>query len=200
MKLPLELKEEFGNYAFPDEDYGAKAIEPILPFLETIADVDDSEYRQIPIGYNKEGTVVAKTQKLSNIRLNLNKAMSPQEIVEVMSTIWTTLNPEPVAFSFLILQFLIWNRDFATIEINQLDAQILYKLYKQAKSGLIGREILRSDLEAYVKSEIDLETLNNSLNNLEKLGCIMLTVEKIRLVEQIIFVSESEYQKYFKTS
>jgi hypothetical protein len=81
-----------------------------------------------------------------------------------------------------------------------LDAQILYKLYKQAKSGLIGREILRSDLEAYVKSEIDLETLNNSLNNLEKLGCIMLTVEKIRLVEQIIFVSESEYQKYFKTS
>jgi hypothetical protein len=99
MKLPLELKEEFGNYAFPDEDYGAKAIEPILPFLETIADVDDSEYRQIPIGYNKEGTVVAKTQKLSNIRLNLNKAMSPQEIVEVMptimSTIWTTLNPEP---------------------------------------------------------------------------------------------------------
>lgn len=40
MQLPLELREEFGKYAFPDEDYGAKAIEPILPFLDGMAIAD----------------------------------------------------------------------------------------------------------------------------------------------------------------
>jgi len=199
MKLPLELREEFSNYAFPDENYGVKAIEPILSFLETIPDLDDNEYRQIPIGYNKEGTVVAKTQKLSNIRLNLKKAMSPQHIVEVMSMIWRAMNIDPLTFFFLTLQFLKWSRDFATIDITTLEAQILYKFYEKAASGMVNREILRKDFEVYVQKEIDPQTLNSSLEKLEKLGCIMLTVEKIRLVEQIIFVSESEYPKYFKT-
>ncbi len=189
-KLPLALREAFGNYAFPDEEYGAKAIEPILPCLEIIADRDDTEYRQIPISQNQEGRVKAKSKKFSNIRLNLSKAMSPQYIVEVLSMIWAGINIDPVSFLFLILQFLKWSRDLATIQITTLEAQILYKFYEKAASGMVNREILRQDFEVYVQSEIDLETLNNSLQKLEKLGCIILTVDKIRLVEQIIFVSE----------
>jgi hypothetical protein len=200
-KLPLKLREEFGKYAFPDENYGAKAIEPILPFLEIIADVDDNEYRQILIGYNKERTVVAKTQKLSNIRLNLKKAMSPKHLLSngVPFAAQIPYVTDPFTFFLLLFQFIAWIGD-TTIEINQLDAQILYKLYERAMSGLVGREILRKDLEAYVQAEIDLETLNNSLNNLEQLGCIKLTMDKICLTEQIIFVSRGEYDKYFKTS
>jgi hypothetical protein len=201
MKLPLELREEFGKYAFPDENYGAKAIEPILPFLESIADVDDSEHRQIQISLNKDGTVEAQSKKLSNIRLNLSKAMSPQEIVEVMSMIWGAMNiNDPLTFFFLILQFLKWSRDLATIDITTLEAQILYKFYEKAASGMVNREILRKDFEVYVQSDIAPQTLNSSLEKLEKLGCIILTVEKIRLVEQIIFVSEYEDSKSFKTS
>jgi len=189
-KLSLELREAFGNYAFPDAEYGAKAIEPILPCLEIIADRDDTEYRQIPISQNQEGRVKAKSKKFSNIRLNLSKAMSPQYIVQVMSMIWAGINIEPISFLFLILQFLKWSRDLALIHITTLEAQILYKFYEKAASGMVNREILRRDFEVYVQSEIDLETLNNSLQKLEKLGCIILTVDKIRLVEQIIFVSE----------
>jgi len=189
-KLPLALREAFGNYAFPDEEYGAKAIEPILPCLEPIVDRDDTEYRQIPISQNQEGRVKAKSKKFSNIRLNLSKAMSPQYIVEVLSMIWAGINIDPVSFLFLILQFLKWSRDLATIQITTLEAQILYKFYEKAASGMVNREILRQDFEVYVQSEIVRETLNNSLQKLEKLGCIILTVDKIRLVEQIIFVSE----------
>lgn len=157
--------------------------------MESIADLDDTEFRQIPISQNQDGMLKAKTKKFSNIRLNLSKAMSPQYIVEVMSLIWTTINIEPLTFLFMILQFIKWNSDLATVEIRTLEAQILYKFYEKAASGMVNREIFRRDFEVYVQSEIDLQTLNHSLEKLEKLGCIMLTAEKIRLVEQIIFVS-----------
>jgi len=160
--------------------------------LEIIADRDATEYRQIPISQNQEGRVKAKSKKFSNIRLNLSKAMSPQYIVEVLSMIWAGINIEPISFLFLILQFLKWSRDLALIHITTLEAQILYKFYEKAASGMVIREILRQDFEVYVQSEIDRQTLNNSLQKLEKLGCIILTVDKIRLVEQIIFVSEYE--------
>ena len=197
-KLPLDLRKEFGNFAFPDEDYGAKAIEPILPFLENIADEDDSEHRQIQI--KQDGIVKAKSKKFSNIRLNLSKAMSPQEIVEVLSMLWTTANLDPVTFFFLMLQFIKWNRDLATIEITTLEAQILHKFYEKAESGEVNLEISRKDFEVYVQSDIDPQTLNGSLEKLEKLDCIMLTVDKIRLVEQITFVPESESPEHLKTA
>lgn len=191
MNLPLELREEFAKYAFPDENYGAKAIEPILPFLETIADLDDDEYRQIKITRDQYGTVKAKSKKLSNIRLNLRKAMlSPLHIVNVPSIIETTMNFDQESFVVLIVEFLVWANVYSNIEITPLEAKILYQFYKNAASGMEGREIFRKDFEVYLQTEIDRQTLNNSLEKLEKLGCIILSAEKIRLVEQIIFVPE----------
>ena len=62
-QLPLELREEFGRYAFPDKDYGEKAIEVILPFLEGV-DEQNNDSRLATVWIDGEGNCYNGTKRI----------------------------------------------------------------------------------------------------------------------------------------
>ena len=179
---------------FSDEN---EIFTPLAKFLE--AEQNESTFKQVAIHqHHKSGAITAKTIKLPNCVFNLKNALAEiklsdiQEVRHYLKIDWVTILETILASSFPKVYLVIWFLKKVihsiTVEVTETDALVLYTLWYVANSGLPGREIwLPNFHKSALIADVEADTLQQSLENLEALKCIQVESDKIILMEQIRF-------------
>jgi hypothetical protein len=203
-QLSLEICQEYGRIAFQDEQKGVEAMKLIEDYIEEYqsvqTSVESSQARQIAIERNQSGVIVAaKTVKLlPNVLINLRTPLEDiQKVLSETSSLFTIsgifLSTDPSATILAILYFIQFVIDKATIKLKPEHAGILVILYHLAK-GELQLEIPLAELQKRVAQDfqysVTLEQLDNILEDLVDLHCILRQNDVIYLKEKIIITDK----------
>lgn len=170
------------------------AIEPeatqiLYNNLALLKQKDEQEIKetiqQIEIALNEEGDItVATTLKIPNLKFHLGEFLleSTSSAVAISGSL-----KDPIRLALVGIRFLQKTRKLATINIDATDAEILLAVYKLVKSNeMVNVDNLIEVLDGK-KSESEIA---KSLETLENLSCITLTMGEIILNEIIVIRSD----------
>lgn len=203
MQLPLNVCQEYGRFAFQDEQKGVEAIKLIQEYIEEYqpvqSSVQSSQARQIDIERNQAGGIVAaKTVKLlPNVLINLRAPLkSAQQILsklEIFATISGFLSEEALNKIAAILAFLKFAQGLTIVELQPEHAGILVILHHLAK-GELQLEIPLAELQKRVAQDfhysVTPERLDEILEDLVDLHCILRQNDVIYLKEKVIITDK----------
>lgn len=141
--------------------------------------------QQIKLILSEEGDIsVATTLKIPNLKFQLGEFL----LESTSSTIAAAGSlKDPIRLALVSIRFLQKIHSLATINIDEADAEILLAIYKLGKSNeMVSVDNLIEVLDSS-KSEAEIA---KSLETLEDLSCITLTMDEIILNETIIIRSD----------
>jgi hypothetical protein len=196
---PNEMKLEIMRYAFEAQKDEAAQVDVIVPFDATQFDVimpfieelameenttPESEAREIKIKLGSEGDItLATSTKLSNLRFRWKDAL-PEGSAKMASIAGAVLS-HPALVAFLCLGFLKFVRQFATLQIKEIDAKVLMGLCVfKAEEKVIDMDAFSVFMTG--STGINGQQLDQSLGRLEQLGCISRIDGEIIMNEVIV--------------
>ncbi len=201
MQLPLNVVQQFGGFAYQDEQQGIEAITAIQDLIEEYQNgsvsSNESPTKVVEIERNQAGVVtVAKSVKLlPNIQINLKALIKDtQKCLQEATNFITIISGatsdsdwlmKVVAVLYLI-QFAI---NLKTIELNKQHAWVLVALHHLCR-GELQLEIPLSELQAKMQANyhfnLSANELEDVLENLVDLHCISRQQDAIYLTEKVI--------------
>ncbi|MDM8557468.1 hypothetical protein [Candidatus Parabeggiatoa sp. HSG14] len=202
MKLPLEVRQKFGQFAFQDEQKGVEAIAAIQGFMEEYQDgsVSDNEpqAKTVTIERNQAGIVtVAKSVKLlPNMQINL-KALIQNNLGRLQETVnfsTIVIGGPLTSNSWLInigaaLYLMKFAVDLKTVELKQEQAGVLVALHHLCR-GELSLEIPLAELKSKMRDNyhfsLNVDKLDDVLEDLVDLHCVSRQDNVICLMEKVI--------------
>lgn len=196
MKLPLEVCQQFGLFAYQDEQKGVDAIAAIEDFLDEYQDAsisnNDSDAKIVTIERDKEGVVVvAKTQKLlPNLVINIKDTIKSLNKSTDIVYIVGGLSSEKFLFNLGAgLRLIVFAIDLTTIELKSEHAGVLVALH-HLSGGELNLEIPLSELQSRMLNNyhlsLDVDELDEILEDLVDLHCVSRQQDVIYLTEKIV--------------
>jgi len=202
MQLPLEVCQQFGQFAFQDEQKGVAAIAIIQSFLDE--DQDDSisspelRAKTITINRNQAGavTVTKSVKLLPNIQVNL-KALVHDTLGRLQETVnfSTIVIGGPITSdSWLInigaaLYLLQFSLGLKTVNLKAEHGGVLVALY-HLSGGELNLEIPLVELQAKMEHNyhfsLSAEKLDDVLEDLIDLHCVSRQEDVICLTEKVV--------------
>lgn len=176
----LEIIQQAG------EQEAVELLRSCLVELEDIDETQDAEtVQQIKIALDQEGDItVATSIKIPNLKFKLGEFIL--ESVSSGVALASSLN-SPVKLALVGIRFLQKVLHLSSVEISPFDAEVLIALYKLEKTD----SILSVDRLVDVIGKNQTESrIAKSLESLERLSCITLTMNEIILNETIVIRSE----------
>ena len=202
MQLPLNVVQQFGRFAYQDEQQGIEVITAIQDFIEEYQNgsvsSNESLAKVVKIERNQAGIVtVAKSIKiLPNIRLNLRALIKNMQenldlkdatnLADIFSTFLFSNWITKVVAALRFIQFAI---DLKTIELTGEQAEVLVALHHLCR-GELQLEIPLSELQAKMQANyhfnLNESALEDVLEDLIDLHCISRQQDAIYLTEKVI--------------
>ena len=201
MNLPLEVCQEFGQFAYQDKQKGVEAIVAIQDFIE--------EYQKVSVSSNesqaKIGTIerdqagivtVAKSVKLlPNVLINLKGLIKDtQKRLQEATNLTTIVIGGALTSDWImkvgsVLYFIYFTHGLKTLKLTPEHAGVLVALHHLC-GGELDFEIPLSELQAKMRNNyhfsLDVDELDKILKELRKLRCISRRQNRIYLTEKII--------------
>lgn len=202
MNLPLNVCQEYGQFAFQDKQKGVEVLATIQDFLEEYQVESnynlDSEARVVAIGRDQAGIVTVKksVKLLPNMQINLKALIeNTQEHLDLkeatnlaaifsgfLSSNWIT----KVVTALRFIQFAI---DLATVNLTEEQAGVLVALHHLCRDEL-QLEIPLSELQAKMRDNyhfsLSVEELDEILEDLVDLHCVSRQQDVIYLTEKVV--------------
>jgi hypothetical protein len=203
MKLPLEVCQQFGQFAYQDEQKGVEAIAAIQDFMDEYQDgsVSSNESQEAKVGTierDQAGVVtVAKSVKLlPNVVINLKglikntlENLDLKDATNLAAILSAFLSPNRATKMIAALRFIQFAIGLTTVELKQEQAGVLVALHHLSR-GELQLEIPLAELQAKMRDNyhfsLDVDELDNILKELRKLRCISRRKNRIYLTEKII--------------
>jgi len=200
MQLPLEVCQQFGQFAYQDEQKGVEAIATIQDFLdeyqEDSVSGNDSQARVVTIEREQAGVItVAKSVKLlPNVLINLETLIKDaQERSKEAANITTIVIGGAISdwlmkvgAALYLIQFGI---GLTTVKLKQEQAGVLVALHHLCRDEL-NLEIPLAELQAKMQNNyhfsLGVDELDKILEELRRLRCISRRKNRIYLTEKII--------------
>ncbi|MEN8214891.1 MAG: hypothetical protein ABFS56_00625 [Pseudomonadota bacterium] len=200
MQLPLEVCQQFGQFAFQDEQKGVEAIAAIQDYIEEYQNGsisgNDSQAKVVTIERNQAGVVVvAKTQKLlpnlvisikdivTNSYKLLEKSTDGVTILAGLSSEKWLLN---VGAGLRLIKFAI---DLRTVELKLEQAGVLVGLH-HLSGGELALEIPLSALQPKMRDNyhfsFTVDELDEILEDLVDFHCVSRQQDIIYLTEKVV--------------
>ena len=202
MQLPLEVCQQFGQFAFQDKQKGVEAIAAIQGFMEEYQDGsvsgNDSEAKTGTIERDQAGVVtVAKSVKLlPNVQINL-KALIQDTLLRLQETVnfSTIVVGGPLTTDSWIIDtgaalYLIkFAVNLTTVELKQEQAGVLVALHHLC-GGELQLEIPLSELQAKMRDNYHFslsdDELDEILEDLVELHSVGRQQDVIYLTEKVV--------------
>lgn len=202
MQLPLNVVQQFGGFAYQDEQQGIETITAIQDFIEEYQNgsisSNESQAKVVEIERNQTGVVtVAKSVKLlPNIQINLKALIKDtqkclQEATNFITIIISgaTSDSDWLMKVSAVLYLIQFAMSLKTIELNKQHAGILVALHHLCR-GELQLEILLSELQAKMQANyhfnLSANELEDVLEDLVDLHCISRQQDAIYLTEKVI--------------
>jgi hypothetical protein len=180
-ELSVEISQMITGINRPESLSTEKAV-AFLGSYTTTAGTGGSEqaFEQVRITLNDDGTVAqAATIKPTNLRFNLGGLL--MELLKGSVAIKGALESPATTLLFAI-EFLKKIQKLATLEVSLKEAHLLMAIYRLSKE----RDALTIDhLKEVVSSSMSEKQMMDTLEKLERLSCIVLTMEGIEVQEVI---------------
>ncbi|EDN71471.1 hypothetical protein BGP_1869 [Beggiatoa sp. PS] len=199
MELPLEVCQQFGQFAYQDKQQGVEAIATIKDFIEEYQDGSVSSYelqaKTVTIE-RKEGIVsVAKSVKLlPNMQINLKALIKDAQERSKEATNFTTIVIGGAISDWLmkvgavlyLIQFAI---GLTTVKLKSEQAGVLVALYRLS-GGELNLEIPLAELQTRMQDNYQLslsaKELDDILEDLVDLHCVNRQQDVISLTEKVV--------------
>ncbi|NJO17004.1 MAG: hypothetical protein HC877_15065 [Thioploca sp.] len=197
MQLPLNVCQQFGQFAYQDEQRGIEAITTIQDFIEEYQNSslssNESLAKVVKIERNQAGIVtIAKSVKLlPNIQINLKALIEDtHECLKEATNFITIIGGATSDSDWLmkvgavlyLIQFVI---SLITIRLRSQHARVLVALHHLCRSEL-RLEIPLSELQANYHFSLSIDELEEVLEDLVDLHCISRQQDVIYLTEKVI--------------
>jgi len=202
MQLPLEVCQQFGQFAFQDEQKGVAAVATIQDFLDEYQDDsvsgNEPQARAVTIERNQAGIVTAakSVKLLPNVMINLkrlikNTQTSLQEATNLTTiVIGGALTSDWIMKVGAALYLIYFTLSLKTVKLTQEHAGVLVALH-HLSGGELKLEIPLSELQARMQDNYQLsfsteEQLDDVLEDLVDLRCVSRQQDVIYLTEKVI--------------
>lgn len=203
MQLPLNVCQEYGRFAFQDEQKGVEAIKLIQEYIEEYqsvqSSVQSSQARQIDIERDQAGVIVAakSVKLLPNVWINLKAPLKDvQQAFSVSSEVITItgfFTQDWFNRLSALVAFLKFAQGLTIVELQPEHAGILVILHHLVK-GELQLEIPLAELQKRVAQDfhysVTPERLDEILEDLVDLHCILRQNDVIYLKEKIIITDK----------
>jgi len=207
MQLPLEVCQQFGQFAYQDEQKGVEAIAAIQGFMEEYQDGsvygDGSQARAVTIERDQAGIITAakSVKLLPNVQINLKTLIQDtlgrlQETVNfstivVGGPLTTNSWLIDVGAALYLLKFAV---DLKTVELKQEQAGVLVALHHLSRRGELQLEIPVAELQAKMRDNyhfsLEVDELDDVLEDLVDLRCVSRQQNVIYLTEKVVLSTE----------
>jgi hypothetical protein len=200
MKLPLEVCQQFGLFAYQDEQKGVEAIAAIENFLDEYQEAsvsnNDSDAKTVTIERDKEGiVVVAKTQKLlPNLVINIKDIITNSGKLFNKSTDLVTILGSFSSDKWLVkvgavLRLIQFGIDLTMLELKSEHAGVLVALHHLSR-GELNLEIplleLQEKMQKNYHFSLDVDELDDILEDLVDFHCVSRQQDVIYLTEKVV--------------
>lgn len=162
-----------------------EVIELMQGYLVELEDIDETQdaetVQQIKIALNQEGDItVATSTKIPNLKFKLGEF-----VLESVSSgvALASSTSSPVKLALVGIRFLQKVLNLSSVEISSFDAEVLTALYKLEKRDSV---LSVDQLVEVMKKDHTEAQIAKSLERLERLSCITLTMDEIILNETIV--------------
>ena len=166
-----------------------EAVELMQRYLVELEDIDETQdaetVQQIKIALDQEGDItVASSIKIPNLKFKLGELI----LESVSSSVaLASSTSSPVKLALVGIRFLQKVLHLSSVDISPFDAEVLVALYKLEKEdGTLSVDQL---VEVMKKNRTETQ-IARSLESLERLSCITLTMDEIILNETIVIKKE----------
>jgi len=191
MKIPLSVKQQYGQFAFQNPEQGVAAIEAIQQFLEEDHTASPVELRQVMIERDPKGEVMAakSVKVLPNLKINLKSLLKDaQERLKEATNLTTIVVGGSLTHDWLfqtgaILYFIQFAIGLTTVKLTSTHAGVLVALH-HLSGGELHLPIPWQDLQA--RFNLSAGELDEILENLHDLCCIKREKDQIVLVEKVV--------------
>ena len=183
------LLRELGASSSTEQEYAVALLQRHLLDIEDIASESASDtLREINIKTSGD-VIVATSHKIQNLKFQLGELL--QEVAGTAVAIPSSIE-HPIRLVVIVLRFLYKVRKLSKVDITTSEAEVLLAIYKLVQQ----REILTVDrVSEFVRDKLTGEQLSKSLETLDKLACITLTMDGIKLNETIVISRQDSVQR-----
>ena len=195
MQLPLAVSQQFGQFAFQDEQKGVEAIAAIQGFMAEYQ--EGFESKTVTIERNQAGVITAakSVKALPNMQINLKALINDAQERSKEATNFTTIVIGGILADWLmtvgaalyLIQFAIGLR---TVKLKAEHAGVLVALYHLCRSGELQLEIPLSELQAKMQHNyhfsLSVDELDEILEDLVDLHCVNRQQDVIYLTEKVV--------------
>ncbi len=201
MELPLEVCQQFGKFAYQDEQKGVEAIAAIQYFIEEYQDVsvsrNESQARVVTIERDQAGIVtVAKSVKLlPNVLINLKGLIKDtQKRLQEATNLTTIVIGGALTSDWImkvgsVLYFIHFTHGLKTLKLTPEHAGVLVALHHLC-GGELALEIPLSELQEKMQNNyhfsLSVDELDDILEDLVDLHCVSRQQDVIYLTEKVI--------------
>ena len=170
-----------------DNDEAEKLLNKHIDEIEMDDALQKSELvEQIKAQLNSQGDItVATSQKVQNLKFKLADFLL-EAGGSGLSVAGSLLNPLVLAFTGI--KFLWELQKLMTLTIEQKDAEVLLALYGLVKQSKV---LTTDEVHELVGKRCGEDQVARSLDTLEELGCITVTMNEIHLNETIVVQKQS---------
>jgi len=204
MQLPLEVCQQFGQFAYQDEQKGVEAIAAIQDFIEEYQDGSVSgnelqDAKTATIGRDQAGIVTAakSVKLLPNVQINLKglikntqENLDLKDATNLTAILSAFLSSNWVTKVIAALRFIQFAIGLITVKLKPEQAGVLVALHHLCRGGELQLEIPLAELQAKMRDNyhfsLDVDELDKILKELRKLRCISRRKNRIYLTEKII--------------
>jgi hypothetical protein len=170
-----------------NEEDGDAGLLNYIDAVEQPIVLQDSDLEVVRIQRDVQGNVVvATTRKLPNLRFHLGDLLL--EVVGSGMAVVGSLD-QPLRLVLTGIRFLKTINKLTTIDVRKEDAEMLIAIFRLAQEL---KQVRVDDLDAVLPAGWDAARIAISLERLELLACIELTMEGITLNETILVQQRDE--------
>jgi hypothetical protein len=199
MQLPLEVCQQFGQFAYQDKQQGVEAIVAIQDFLEEYQDSrvysNDSQAKTVTIE-RKEGvvTVAKSVNLLPNMQINLKALIKDAQERSKEATNFTTIVIGGALSDWLMkvgatLYLIQFGIGLTTVKLKSEQAGVLVALHHLCR-GELNFEMPLSELQVKMRDNyhfsLSLDELDEVLEDLIDLHCVNRQQNVIYLTEKVV--------------
>jgi hypothetical protein len=200
MQLPLEVCQQFGQFAYQDEQQGIEAIAAIQDFIEpyhaySISN-NDSQAKTVTIERDQAGIVTASksVKPLPNMQINLKALITDAQERTKEATNITTIVVGGVFSDWLMkvgaaLYLIQFGMGLTTVKLKSEQAEVLVALHHLCRGELyleIPFSALQTKMRENYHFSLSVEELDQILRALRKLRCISIHQNSLYLTETVV--------------
>ncbi len=201
MQLPLNICQQFGQFAYQNEQQGVETIAAIQDFIEayqeySVSGNDSQQAKTVTIERDQAGViVVAKSVKLlPNMQINLKALIKDAQERSKEATNITTIVIGGVLSDWLMkvgaaLYLIQFGIGLTTIKLKSEQAGVLVALHHLCR-GELNFEMPLSELQVKMRDNyhfsLSLDELDEVLEDLIDLHCINRQQNVIYLTEKVV--------------